>query len=343
MNSRRALVTGSTGFIGSRMVSTLVKQGWEVKAGRRANSNLGRLNQSECTFVPMDLVNGDTDQIDRAIENIDVVFHVAGLVCGTPVKLDRVNRQGTERLAQRLAMMSSPPKLIVISSAAAAGPSIPGSPKTPDMLPSPISNYGRSKLAGERAALSFAASVPTAVVRPGVVFGEGDTEFIRILRAMTRLRMNPMVGRGDQPISMIEAGDLVDLIVRTALQGECVQRVTSQGDAEAGDGIYHAADPQALTLVELGKIVREILNRPGILDLHLPKSIGYLVGASAEFTARLFGKMSTLNRDKIAEATASGWEMDVEKSLRHLQWSPSQSLAEHIGETLRRGIAAKQL
>ena len=343
MNIRRALVTGSTGFIGSRLVSTLVKQGWEVKAGKRASSNLGRLNQVQCAFVPLDLAGGDTTQVDQATEDVDIVFHVAGLVCGTPENLDRVNRQGTELLCQRLARRTSPPKLIVISSAAAAGPSIPGCPKTPDMPPCPISNYGRSKLAGERAALSFAASVPTAVVRPGVVFGEGDTEFIRILRAMPRLRMNPMVGRGDQPISMIEAGDLVDLIIRTALQGDCVERVTPQGDAEAGGGIYHAADPQALSLVELGKIVREILNRPGILDLHLPKSIGYLVGASAEFTARLFGKMSTLNRDKIAEATASGWEMDVEKSLKHLQWSPSQSLAEHIGDTLHRGITEKQL
>ena len=180
-------------------------------------------------------------------------------------------------------------------------------------------------------------------MRPGVVFGQGDTEFIRILRAMTRSHINPMVGRGHQPISMIEVNDLVELLIRTAEQGQRVVGQTAAGDAESGIGVYNAADPDPLSLRQLGQLIRQHLPQHRIIDLPMHPLIAYGVASLAEWGSRAVGKSSTLNRDKIAEATTEGWVLDVVKSCQELSWQPRLPLAQHLRETLSRGRQDGQL
>ena len=52
---KRALVTGATGFIGKRLVRTLLDQGYRVTCLVRKNSNLDSLEHSGCKFVYGDL------------------------------------------------------------------------------------------------------------------------------------------------------------------------------------------------------------------------------------------------------------------------------------------------
>jgi dihydroflavonol-4-reductase len=70
------LVTGATGFLGTNLVHELVNKGWEVRA-------LG-LPGSETKYIrglPVEIVFGDaTDRaaMNRAVQGMDTVFHVAG-------------------------------------------------------------------------------------------------------------------------------------------------------------------------------------------------------------------------------------------------------------------------
>ena len=338
----RALVTGSSGFIGSKLTTTLVNQGWSVKAGRRAKSKLHRLGQIDCELVPLDLQRSSDQEIDAALADVSHVFHVAGLVCGTLAQLHQVNTLGTDRLFTQAAKLPKPPTIILVSSAAAAGPADQQQPRSPSSAPQPISHYGRSKLAGERAAIRYATQIPLTIVRPGVVFGAGDTEFIRIIRAMYRMRVNAMIGKGTQPLSLIDVEDLVTILIRAAAAPERVEQANSDGDSRDGIGVYHAADPKPMSLIELGKTIRPLLGKR-VFDLHLPIAAGYCVGATAEFFARLVGRSSTLSRDKITEASAPGWFLDVSKTIDQFAWQPSKSIEEHLALTVQRGIESGEL
>lgn len=338
MKHRLALITGSTGFIGSRLAAVLATRGWQVRITLRPTSKTARLAQFDSERVELDLTRTNEEMSRRALDGVSHIFHVAGLVSGTPAQLDQVNREGTGILIRAAAGMPNPPHFLLVSSAAALGPSRGSLALTPDQPPAPISNYGRSKLAGERIAITERGECPLTIVRPGIVFGEGDTEFIRILRAITRLRVNAMIGPGTQPLSMIEIDDLVDLMIRAAEMGERVSGGNAQGDAAGGVGIYHAADPLAMSLLDLGQVVRECCPQHRFLNLHFPLAAGYCLGAATEFCGRLLGKSPTLNRDKIREARAPGWALDVQKSVVGLGWQPRQSLANHLADVLRDGL-----
>lgn len=340
MPSRLAVVTGATGFIGSHLARTLANQGWTVRVTTRAKSRLDRLAGTPCQQVPLDLTQSTDSQVDEALAGATHIFHVAGLVCGSARHLHAVNCLGTERLVARAAGMGSPRRVILVSSMAAAGPSAPGERIFPDSIPQPVSNYGKSKLAGERQAIACRDAASLAIVRPGIVFGPGDTEFVRLLRAMVRLRVNPMIGRGQAPLSMIHVDDLVRLLILAADDPQHVVRQNSRGDAEAGEGVFHAADPEPLTMVQLGRLVRQFSGRRVLVQLPIPKLAGYAIGAGAELIGQMFRKPTTLNRDKIREATATGWAIDVEKSISQLSWRPAKSLADRLRETVDQGISA---
>jgi len=74
--SRRAFITGGTGFVGLNLIEALQKKNWEIFALHRPASNLKHLSQFNVT-----LLEGDIDDFNSLSavfpDDIDVVFHVA--------------------------------------------------------------------------------------------------------------------------------------------------------------------------------------------------------------------------------------------------------------------------
>lgn len=330
MTHRLALVTGSTGFIGSRLVASLVGQGWNVRIALRKRSRTHRIASLPCERIILDLPADNDEVYSKALENVTHVFHVAGLVAGDPAVLDRANRVGTSQLAGAASKMDIPPIFVLVSSAAAGGPSTADNPKTIDSPPEPISIYGRSKLAGEIAAREFVPRLPLTIVRPGIVFGEGDQEFVKILRAMIRFSINPVIGKGDQPLAMIEVNDLAELLIQASLKGERVRLPWHPGQPWDSFGVYHAGDPEPLNLLQVADVVRQLFPGRRIRDLHLSPKIAYATGLISEAIGKLLGKTTTLNRDKITEGTAAGWALDPQKTMRQLGWKPRGKLADQL-------------
>lgn len=352
MNNRLALVTGSTGFIGTHLVKTLRQRGWSVRATVRASSSTQTLDDLGCEKVVWDLgsaehnpaaISSKIDLCERAFNGVSHVFHVAGQVAGTPKQLDRVNRAGTQLLLDSMLQYTQqfnlvPPVVMLVSSAAAGGPSPAGRMRKPSDPPSPVSNYGRSKLAGEVEAIRLSADFPLTIVRPGIVFGDGDREFIKLFKAMRNILINPMIGLGKQPLGMIEVSDLIDLIIKAAESGKRCD-IDSHS---SGNGIYAAADPNPLSLRQLGQIYRRTLHRPS-LNLPLPPAAGWLVATVSELISMISGKPSTLNRDKIREARAAGWVQDCTSTLQQIGWKPAKSIEQRLADTLRNAFGNGRL
>ena len=73
-------------------------------------------------------------------------------------------------------------RFVLVSSVAAVGPGPGDGPVTEETTPSPINNYGRSKLAGEQEARAFADRLPLSIVRPGAIYGPRERDLFLILQ-----------------------------------------------------------------------------------------------------------------------------------------------------------------
>jgi nucleoside-diphosphate-sugar epimerase len=322
----RVLVTGGTGFIGKNLLSRLSGREADLRVAVRPGGR-GRLP----ALPGMRIHEGSIHRVEdwrSLVDGVDTVIHMVGATAGTPSELLKVNRDITQAIARACSEVSHPPRFIYVSSLSAAGPSARLQPRHPWEPSRPISDYGRSKFAGERAALAFADRVPTTIVRPGIVFGPGDKEVVRLLDPIARFGINPMAGFHDPRIAFVHVEDLIDAILAAAIHGrECVG---PEPHDHGGRGVYFVADREFVSFAQFARYAALGLGRKRLLDLRLP--LGLVHGAAwlTEQTGRLFGRRSTFNPDKIREARCAEWTCDLEATEHELGWSPASPLEQRV-------------
>lgn len=323
------ILTGATGFIGRRLHETLVQTGHTVRVLARPTS-LGRLVTRHST----EIVSGDLEDptaLAQLCEGAAAIFHLAGATAGTPQHLRRINATGTSLLLGAAAAAAPSAPVILVSSIAAAGPAPASRPLPPDAVPAPVSFYGRSKLAGEHAAYEYADQLPITILRPGVVFGPGDREFIQLLQAIRHLRVLPAVGRADPKLALIHVDDLIAAMILAVERGQRIQKPNAT--ATGGQGIYHIADPRPLSLAEVGRLIRPVLGRPHAPVVRLPSRVAWWGAFLAE---KLWSRSAgTLNRDKVREALTVGWVVNTDSTESDLGWKPAQSLERRLRNVAR--------
>ena len=237
----------------------------------------------------------------------------------------RANAEGVQSVAAACADQVARPVLVVVSSLAAAGPS-GDVPKIESDRPVPVSDYGRSKLAGEQAAARYAGDLPITVVRPAVVFGAGDRGVYQMWKAIARSGIHVVCGRGDARISLVGVTDLVDCIVLAAETGE---RLVAD---DAGRGIYFVAAAD-LSHVELGAAIASTLGKERARTVRLPAWSMRVIGSFGDVMSRIRRRPGWIGRDKISEVVAGSWTCSSAKAREQLGWSPGAPLADRLRET----------
>ncbi len=320
-----ALVTGATGFIGSRLCQRLVAQGWHVRATVRATSQVQRLSDLGIELVPCDLVTSALPA--PALADLEAVFHIAGLTTSANLKrLLEVNAQGTGNLVDGLLASAARPVVVSVSSIAASGPGRKPQIRTAAEPPKPVSRYGRSKLQGERELQRLARHCPVSIVRPGLVFGPGDREGYRIVQAIAKTGLHFSPGWRSPPLSVIYVDDLVEILLRIFLQG---RRIDDPAKPLSDQGLYIAGRPDAYpTYRQWGQMLATAMGR-GVWVVPVPPVVARVVGWIAEQM-----KNGAFHTDKIREALVSSWAYQDPNLIADLEFTFSDPLESQLQQTI---------
>jgi nucleoside-diphosphate-sugar epimerase len=314
----RAVVTGATGFVGSHLAERLVAERVEVDCLVRPTSSLGWLRPLPVRLHEASLF--DPDGLRRAVAGAELVFHVAGRIrASDDGQYRRDNLLATELVARAcLEAEPAPRRLIVVSSQAAAGPAPASRPAREDDPPHPVSAYGRSKLAAERAALALSDRLEVAVVRPPTVYGPRDQAVLPLFRLVKR-RLAPRLP-GDPVVSIVHVADLVDCVWRAAVTPGAAGRV-----------YFAAADPPASFRDLIGLIGRALGVRPLPVPLPAPLLLG--AGALSGLLNRLLREPRPFDLAKAREMLRVGWVCSGDRAATELGWRPRLGHAEGLAET----------
>jgi dihydroflavonol-4-reductase len=179
----KILVTGATGFIGSRLVKKLVAANEHVIVLVRKSSDLSALSSVR---DKIELVYGDiTDlaSVESAVKGMDYVYHTAGLTyMGDKRKeqLFRINVAGTRNIVQS-ALAAGVKRVLHVSSITAVGIAYDKKPvdeKVKWNFETIKLEYARTKhLAELEVAAAVKQGLDCVIVNPAFVFGAGDLNF----------------------------------------------------------------------------------------------------------------------------------------------------------------------
>jgi len=181
MPSRSALITGGAGFIGSHLAGTLLEKGpvrvldnlSPYYSGKEANIDPLR-GREGFEFVEGDVLDSPT--LRRALEGIDVVFHLAAqpgvrISVQDPALTHKSNVEGTRAVLE--ACRESDIKMLVNASSSSVYGKADRLPLTEEMPLRPLSPYGASKVAAEAYCNAYNAAygIPVISLRFFTVYG----------------------------------------------------------------------------------------------------------------------------------------------------------------------------
>jgi len=308
------LVTGGTGFLGSALVRALVVRGDRVHVLVRPSSDRSRLAGLDVETVVGDVTAPET--LPRAVEGVEVVYHLAGKLgqFGVPEKAyQRLHVEGTCNVLRACA--EQPPKRFVYcSSPGMLGAIAPGEPLRAEDAPHrPVSIYERSKSAAERAALPLAAElgIPLVIARPEFIYGPGDRHVVGLFRAIQSGRFFYM-GTGTCLCHPSYVDDVVAGLI-----------ACGGGRARPGE-VYHICGPRPVTIRELAEAIARALDvRPP--RLHLPVPLVRAGAWAAELVARVARIEPPLSLESVRFFTESR-AFSIDKARCELGWSPQVDL-----------------
>jgi nucleoside-diphosphate-sugar epimerase len=314
----KAFVTGGTGFIGSHLVDALIanNQFEEVRCLVRADEKWLRHK----LYIKIQGSLHNMASLKKAMSDIDVVFHLAGVVKASKQKTFRqVNVEGAENII-RIAQKQNVPKVVILSSLAAVGPSN-GVPVDEHTAMKPVSMYGRSKKMMEEIVHQLSNDQTSAtILRPAAVYGPREEQILAFFK-MTDKHFCPIVGDGYRPkVSMIYVGDVIQACLKAAKQ------------RKPGVETYCLANEEIYTWNQIRRITQRVLGKKAI-PIYIKSQYVKKIASGIEKAASFFGHYPVINREKARELILE-WTCSIEKAKKELNFAPSYSLEEGISRTI---------
>jgi UDP-glucose 4-epimerase len=243
----KVLVTGATGFIGSRLLERLKIIDCEVRVLSR-NTLIGY--DSICCDLQQDLIP------KFALNSIDSIFHIAGVAhdfqnnTETELMFYKVNVEATINLA-KLAIKSGVKRFIFVSSVKAGGKSDTSDCMNEINQFEPEGIYGQTKREAEikLLALGQESNMHVVIVRPALVYGPGMKGNLKVMfDGVSKGWFPPLPDTGNLR-SMIHVDDLVNALVMVAL------------DVQTNGNIFIATDGKPYSSRKIYEAMLEVIGK----------------------------------------------------------------------------------
>jgi nucleoside-diphosphate-sugar epimerase len=309
---RTAAVTGAGGFIGGAICRRLAAGGAEVRGLDIEPALAGRVSATGATFVEADVI--DPEQLERALEGVELVVHAAAFVTeyGRMEDFVRVNVGGTARVLDA-AEAAGVERAVHISSVVVYGYDHPGEQDESAHLRAYGIPYIDTKSASDRLARHRGA----IVVRPGDVYGPGSVPWVVRPVEMARAGRLAVPGEGDGLMLAVYVDDLVEAVALALERGT---------PAEA----YTAWSGERVTFGEYFDRIAEIAGarRPR----RLPRGVLRLAGAAVEAWAARRGRPPLLTGKAVTFVDRRG-TVSNRRACEELGWEPQVDLDEGLRRT----------
>lgn len=305
------LITGSSGFVGRRLVTRLKDTSCRLRCSVRGSSQ-------EKDVVSVGDIGPETIW-GEALIDISTVIHLTARVhimkdeVPDPLaEYRKVNVEGTLNLA-RQAAQAGVKRFIFISSIKVNGEqTLLGKPFTSGDTPAPEDPYGISKNEAEQGLQQLAqeTGMEVVIIRPPLVYGPGVKGNFRSIMRLINKGIPLPLGAIHNQRSLVGLENLVDFIIT------CIDHPA------AANQTFLVADGEDLSTTDLLRRVGQAMGKPARL-IPVPMSV-------LKFGARLLGKQA------LAQRLCGNLQVDISKARQLLGWEPPVS----VDEGLRRAVAS---
>ena len=331
-------VTGGSGFIGFQLVRELIAGGDEVHCLARRPAAAERLKSLGARVCSGDVTNPES--LAAPVAMADTVYHLAGAVrARSATEFLRTNQAGVANVLDACRRRTTPPTVVIVSSLAAAGPSRTGRSRTEEEPPQPVSNYGRSKRAGELEAVARAGELPITIIRPPIVMGAGDAVGLTLFRMIDSMRLHLVPGWRRSRFSVVHVGDLVSALIAAAKRGQRLRPSNGETNGAAHEGpidprgYYYVAGESDPTYDELGRLIGEAMGRRRMLVIAFPRPLVWPIAACGELFARVRRRAPFAGIDKAREALAGHWTCSAARAQSELGFAPAAAISDWLRQT----------
>ncbi|QUM87866.1 SDR family oxidoreductase [Moritella sp. 36] len=308
----KVLVTGSSGFVGQRVLEIGAAKGWDCLAQVRKGTVRGEVVKE--VMVPF--IDSSTDW-SHALNGVDCIIHCAARVhqmkesdAEALVAYNEVNTLGTLHLA-RQAADSGVKRFVFLSSIKVNGEFTDvGDPFSVKVNQPPIDPYGKSKFDAEVGLRIIAeeTGLEVVIIRPPLVYGPGVKANFQSMMSWVTKGVPLPLGAINNKRSLVFIDNLVDLIVTTVIHRNAVNRTFLVSD-----------DHDVSTTQLLNAISVATSKSPRLLPIPM---------SWIQFVAKLVGK------PKIAQRICGSLQVDISDTKQELNWMPPISFEEGIKQTV---------
>jgi nucleoside-diphosphate-sugar epimerase len=316
------LITGGTGFIGSRLgLRYLAGEHPVLILGQEntpAESSNRKLLEEKGARIRLASVT-QKELLPELLKGVDVVYHLAAAQHEVNVPDQRfrdVNVQGTANLLEA-SVIAGVKRFVHGSTIGVYGPGMEGridenSPLQPDNI------YGKTKLEGENVVLSFKDRLPVVILRIPETYGPGDRRLLKLFKAI-RKGVFIMIGDGKNLHHLIHIDDLIDAFSLAAEHPEAI------------GNIFVVAGEKPVTTNEMVAVIAARMGTR-IPGYRVPLSALLFLATVMEKTFQPFGIKPPIYRRRM-DFFRKNFAFSQEKAKKILDFRPKVGLSEGISAT----------
>jgi nucleoside-diphosphate-sugar epimerase len=236
LHGKRALITGITGTVGSRIAHRLIKEGMQVRALVRRPAPIPEFAGFNIEYVQGDITNPDS--VRAALADVQLVIHAAAYIGPDPELAQQTNVHGTQVMIE--AAQAAKPELFVHISTISVYDLYnqtafdDASPLCPD----PKNPYQATKTEAERIVWRASeAGLPVLVIRPCNVLAASPSSYWGPI-ALQKVAEGKVRWHPDGLFQWVHVENLVDLLLLAVRSPEAVGEAYTAVDGEVPNAEY---------------------------------------------------------------------------------------------------------